>query len=219
MRELQAVLFDMDGLLINTERMNVECAREAAREWGFELDGEQMARTVMGLTRDRVLTAYAALLPKGVDAGAFYRFKVEKLMRRYAEEGIQPMKGARELLEWLNRQGVVCVLVTSTALERAEEILRGLGLWELLPARITGDMLTRSKPDPEPYLRAAALAGAEPGRCLVLEDSLNGLRAGRAAGCVVGMVPDTLPWGEECRPFCDHVFEDLTRVIDWLKEQ
>ena len=153
-----------------------------------------------------------------MDAEAFYRFKVEKIMQRRAVEGIRPMKGAKELLEWLNGQGIACVLVTSTAREGAERTLRELGMWELLPCRITGDMLTRSKPDPEPYLRAAELANADPARCLVLEDSLNGLRSGRAAGCVTGMVPDTLPYSEECAPYCDHVFEDLNAVRRWMEE-
>lgn len=219
MRNIHAVLFDMDGLLINTERVNVECAQAAAREWGFEIDGVAMARTVMGLTRERVLSAYAKLLPDGMDAEAFYRFKVEKIMQRRAVEGIRPMKGAKELLEWLNGQGIACVLVTSTAREGAERTLRELGMWELLPCRITGDMLTRSKPDPEPYLRAAELANVDPARCLVLEDSLNGLRSGRAAGCVTGMVPDTLPYSEECAPYCDQVFEDLNAVRRWMEEK
>lgn len=219
MRNIRAVLFDMDGLLINTERVNVECAQAAAREWGFELDGVAMARTVMGLTRDKVMSAYASLLPEGMDAEAFYRFKVEKILQRRAEEGVAAMKGAKELLAWLNEQGVKCVLVTSTAREGAERILRELGMWELFTHRITGDMITRSKPDPEPYLRGAALAEADPAECLVLEDSLNGLKSGRAAGCVVGMVPDTLPYGEKCRPYCDQVFEDLTQVKSWMETE
>jgi len=217
-RNIRAVLFDMDGLLINTERVNVECAQAAAREWGFELDGVAMARTVMGLTREKVLSAYAKLIPEGMDAEAFYSFKVEKIMQRRAVEGIAPMKGAMELLSWLNQQGIACVLVTSTAREAAERILRELGMWDLLSNRITGDMITRSKPDPEPYLRAAALAGVKPAECLVLEDSLNGLRSGRAAGCITGMVPDTLPYSEECQPYCDQVFEDLTQVKRWMEE-
>ena len=88
MHNIRAVLFDMDGLLINTEQVNVECAQAAAREWGFEIDGVAMARTVMGLTREKVLSAYAKLLPEGMDAEAFYRFKVEKILARRAQEGI-----------------------------------------------------------------------------------------------------------------------------------
>lgn len=217
MRNIRAVLFDMDGLLINTERVNVECAQAAAREWGFELDGVAMARNVIGLTRDEVLSAYARLIPEGMDAEAFYRFKVEKIMERRAVEGIQPMKGAEELLTWLNAQGITCVLATSTARDSAERTLTELGMWDLLPRRITGDMIQRSKPDPEPYLRAAGLAGVDPAECLVLEDSLNGLRSGRAAGCHVGMVPDTLPYDETCAPYCDVVFRDLTEVREWIK--
>ena len=219
MRNIRAVLFDMDGLLINSEQVNVECAQAAAREWGFEIDGAMMARTVMGLTRDKVFSAYAKLLPEGMDPEAFYRFKVEKIMERREKEGVKAMKGAKELLLWLNAQNIACVLVTSTARESAERTLRQLDMWDLLPVRITGDMITRSKPDPEPYLRGAALAGVLPEECLVLEDSLNGMRSGRAAGCVVGMVPDTLPYSEECEPYCDQVFEDLLQVKNWMENK
>lgn len=100
----------------------------------------------------------------------------------------------------------------------AEKYLRAQDMWHLLPHRITGDMPLRSKPDPEPYLRAAALAGVDPAGCLVLEDSFNGIRAGRAAGCLVGMVPDTLPYDESCKPYCDAVFDDLTQVQKWISE-
>ena len=140
MRDIQAVLFDMDGLLINTERINVECAKAAAREWGFELDGVAMARTVMGLTRDKVKEAYGKLLPEGMDPEAFYAFKVEKILAHRAVHGIQPMKGARELLLQLTEAKIACVLVTSTAREIAERTLRELDMWDLLPIRITGDM-------------------------------------------------------------------------------
>ena len=94
----------------------------------------------------------------------------------------------------------------------------GNQLWNLLPHRITGDMPLRSKPDPEPYLKGAELAGVQPAECLVLEDSFNGIRAGRAAGCMVGMVPDTLPYDDSCQPYCDVVFRDLTEVKQWICE-
>ena len=123
-----------------------------------------------------------------------------------------------ELLHWLHEKGIACVLVTATIGKTAERQLRALDMWDLLPHRITGDMPLRSKPDPDPYLKGAELAGVHPGECLVLEDSFNGIRAGRAAGCMVGMVPDTLPYDETCQPYCDAVFRDLTEVQAWIMQ-
>lgn len=218
MRNIRAVLFDMDGLLLDSERMNIECACQTAREMGFTLEPETIARRVMGIVRAHVVAAYQTLLPEGVDGAAFYQRKNEIYALRKQREGLQPMKGAKELLEWLNAQGIACVLVTASSRESAEKQLRDQHMWDLLPGRITGDMLTNSKPHPEPYLRGAALAGVEPAECLVLEDSFNGIRSGRAAGCAVGMVPDTLPYDEACQPYCDAVFRDLTEVRAWMME-
>ena len=177
MRNIRAVLFDMDGLLLDTERMNIECVCQAALEWGVELQPEVIARRIMGIARSRIVAAYQSLLPASVDGAVFYQRKNELFARRKQLEGVLPMKGAVELLHWLHEQNIACVLVTATVRETAEKQLRALELWDLLPCRITGDMPLRSKPDPEPYLRGAALAGVDPAECLVLEDSFNGIRS------------------------------------------
>ena len=218
MRNIRAVLFDMDGLLLDTEQMNIACACKVAEEYGFMLRGEDVARRVMGVARAQVVDAYQSLLPDGVSGETFYRRKNELFAMRKQQEGVLPMKGAVELLHWLHEKNIACVLVTATAREMAETYLRTQDMWDLLPYRVTGDMPLRSKPDPEPYLRGAELAGVHPSECLVLEDSFNGIRAGRAAGCMVGMVPDTLPYDETCAPFCDAVFDDLTQVRKWIEE-
>ena len=219
MRNIRAVLFDMDGLLLDTEHQNIACVCQTARDMGFALDGETVARRVMGIARAQVVSAYGSLLPPGTDAAEFYRRKNELLHTLRLTQPVAPKKGAPELLEWLHERGIACVLVTATGRDMAEKLLRGCGLWDLLPWRVTGDMPLRSKPDPEPYLRGAQLAGVPPSECLVLEDSFNGIRSGRAAGCKVGMVPDTLPYDESCAPFCDAVFNDLTQVSAWLEQR
>lgn len=218
MKNIKAVLFDMDGLLVDTERRNMECAAEVARELGFELDIPSLARVVCGVRREFAVETYASALPSRVDAEWFYARKTELIHERLKTEKIQPMKGASELLRWLNSHGIACVLATASKFESAQANLSALGLWDDLPLRITGDAVSHSKPHPETYLKAAQLAGVSPAECLVLEDSFNGIRSGRAAGAVVGMVPDTLPYDEQCVPYCDAVFSDLAEVIEWIQK-
>lgn len=217
MKRIRAVLFDMDGLLLDSERLNMDCAQRVAQELGFTLDIAKLARVVCGVRREFAVEAYGCVLPDWVDAAKFYERKNVLLHETLSTE-VQPMKGARELLEWLNERHIACVLATATRREAAEQRLSAVKLWDLLPYRVTGDDVTHSKPHPETYLKAAAAAGVRPEECLVLEDSFNGIRAGRASGAVVGMVPDTLPYSDECAPYCDQVFDDLTQVIAWMKE-
>ena len=128
------------------------------------------------------------------------------------------MKGAKELLAWLKEHGIPCVLATSTSVELATKRLKMAGIYDCLQHYITGDMVTRSKPDPEIYLKAADAAGVPIEKCLVLEDSYNGILSGRASGAVVGMVPDMLPYDESCADSVDAVFDSLLDVIEWISE-
>ena len=218
MRDIRAVLFDMDGLLIDDERININCCCDTAKDMGFTIDPLAVARHCMGATRDTVLDCYRAILPADIDVKTFFDTKNKLLIRRFEEHGFPPMKGAPELLAWLREHGVACVLATSSGVEKASVRLGGAGLANMLDHMVTGDMVMNSKPDPEIYLKAAAMAGVPIEKCLVLEDSYNGVRAGRAAGAVVGMVPDTLPFDDTCAPHVDFVFDSLLDVIDWMQE-
>jgi len=219
MRKINAVLFDMDGLLLDDERINIQCCCETARAWGFELDPTTVARAVMGTTRATVVSHYKRVLPAHVDARAFFEEKNKLLHRRFEENGFAPMKGAPELLRWLNEQGISCVLATSSSRELADKRLQLAGLDGMLQYYVTGDMVKNSKPHPEIFLKAAEIAGAAIETCLVLEDSYNGVRAGRAAGAVVGMVPDMVPYDETFAASVDYVFNSLLDVIDWMQEE
>ena len=218
MKDIRAVLFDMDGLLLDDERINIECCVELGRKWGFELDPVTVARAVMGATRATVVSCYALVLPKDVDAQLFFDTKRGLLHERFEQEGIKPMKGAVELLTWLKEHSIPCVLATSTAADLAEKRLKMAGIYDGLQYYITGDMVQKSKPDPEIYLKAAAAAGVPIEKCLVLEDSYNGVLSGRASGATVGMVPDLLPCDNSCSENVDVVFDSLLDVIDWINE-
>jgi HAD superfamily hydrolase (TIGR01509 family) len=215
MRDLRAVLFDMDGLLIDSERIGIRASVAAGRALGYPVD-KALALRMLGLTRALRRERYTAAVP-GMDFDAFEAQFNARLMREIETLGVAARPGAQELLAWLAEKRIPCVLSTSTAWPMVDARLVKAGLAPYFALRVTGDQVARSKPDPEIFLRAAALAGADIVNCLVLEDSLNGIRAGRATGAVVGMVPDLQPYDEStCGPYCDAVFATLAEVSGWI---
>lgn len=216
MSTIRAVLFDMDGLLVDSERIGIRASVRAGRALGYPVD-EALAMQMLGLTREGSAAKYRAAIP-GMDVEAFHAAFVREMEDEIEREGIPCMPGARELLVWLEARGIPCVLATSTARALADRRMERAGIARFFPLRVTGDDVVRSKPDPEIFLKAAALAETDPGACLVLEDSVNGIRAGRASGAVVGMVPDLTPYSGACAPYCDEVFQSLFEAREWLAQ-
>jgi HAD superfamily hydrolase (TIGR01509 family) len=183
---LAAVLWDMDGTLVDTEpfwiRAETEMVAARGRTWS-----RADAHALVGLD----LLDSAAYLQRvgGIDLDAVTI--VETLTDRVIEQiaGDPPWQpGARELLAALGAEGVPCVLVTMSWRRLADAVV------DLLPpgtfaATVVGDEVPRGKPHPDPYLAAARLVGADPAACVAIEDSPTGAAAARAAGCVVLGVP------------------------------
>ena len=139
------------------------------------------------------------------------------IMARWIEEDGLPVKpGLYELLAELERRGIPAVLATSTTRDSAWGHLQRAKVDRYFLGAVCGDEVTRSKPHPEVFLKAAALAGKDPKNCLVLEDSPAGVRAGAAAGCFTVMVPDLTGPDEELKALAGAILPDLTQVIPLL---
>lgn len=213
---IRGVLFDMDGLMFDTERLAVDGWMEAARQLEIPLSREQ-TMSLRGLlpevSRKRFAEWFkdADVYDKGRDIRKAY---VEEQIEKY---GIPVKKGLYELLEYLRDHGYHIAVATSTSRESAKRHWERAGVEQYFEASVCGSEVKAGKPAPDVFLTAAARIGCEPGECLVLEDSPNGVRAGRAAGCVVAMVPDLDQPDDECRALCDYVLEDLGKVIPILE--
>jgi HAD superfamily hydrolase (TIGR01509 family) len=188
---LQAVLFDMDGLLVDTEGMWFDVEVAAMAELGFHLGPEHAERVVGGPMERTVaylLEACGAedLHPAVLEALIFTRM-VEAL-----RDGVCLQPGAKELLAEIAEHGVPTALVSSSHRVMMDAVLDSIG-HRYFPVTVAGDEVTELKPSPEPYLIAAARLGVDPGWCVVLEDSPPGVAAAEAAGCVTVAVPSVTP--------------------------
>lgn len=204
---IRAALFDMDGLLIDSERIYAQGVKAVMGRLGIFISDDMLARS-LGTTVETTNAIFAEDNPR-YDGPALYR-ALNGYLRETGYDQAMPLKyWAREILQHLTARGVACALVTSSPLAQAEKYLGGPGLLPLFSAVVTGDMHLPSKPAPDCYLRAAELLGVDIRSCAVLEDSWNGLRAGRAAGAVTVMVPDLAPYDPGIAACCDHVVQNL----------
>ncbi|WP_084958323.1 HAD family hydrolase [Thermoactinospora rubra] len=187
---MEAVFFDMDGLLVDTEKVWLELETEVMAQLGGQWTPEHQAHLVGG-SMERTVSYMLAVSGSDVPPQTLRRWMVDGMVAKLAG-GVTPMPGALELLEDLRGEGVPVGLVTSSLKEIAEAVLTFVGR-DRFDAVVTADDVARTKPDPEPYLTATRLLGVEPVRCVVLEDSPNGVAAATAAGCAVVAVPSLLP--------------------------
>ncbi|MDX6349497.1 MAG: hypothetical protein QOF84_4287 [Streptomyces sp.] len=203
---LQAVLLDMDGTLVDTEGFWWDAEVEVFAELGHAIDeihrevvvGGPMARSLGHLIS--VTGADATL----AELSALINVRFAQLIGR----GVPLMPGARRLLTELGAHGVPTALVSASQRHVIDSVLRSLG-HENFALSIAGDEVSSPKPHPEPYLLAAARLGADPARCVVIEDTPTGVAAAEAAGCRVVAVPSIAPIatapGRTVVPSLEHV--------------
>jgi HAD superfamily hydrolase (TIGR01509 family) len=187
---LQAVLFDMDGLLVDSEPLwfEVEC-QVMARLGGQWSEADQAA--LVGGSLQRTLGYLLARAATPASAADVTRWLTEGMTGMLAARGLSMLPGARELVAEVRAAGVPHALVTSSERPIMDAVLRAIG-GEFCVTVCAADV-SRGKPDPEPYLRAAALLGADPRCSVALEDSPNGIASAEAAGCAVVAVPSLMP--------------------------
>jgi HAD superfamily hydrolase (TIGR01509 family) len=180
----------MDGLLVDTEPLWFETEAEVMARLGApwtKLDQEQL----LGGSMDNTVGYLLARATRPAPPADVARWMTEGMLRRAAEGRVMVRPGARELLAEVAAAGVPHALVTGSQRPFTEAVLASTGF--RFPVTVTGDDVSRTKPDPEPYLLAAKLLDADPEQCVALEDSPNGVASATAAGCHVVAVPTLLP--------------------------
>ena len=214
---VKAVIFDMDGLMLDTERYGERFHRRALEERGIPFLEEVTAR-ITGRNHAEVhrilLEAYGADYPFEE-----VRARIGELWEEYLSEHPVPVKpGLFQLLEYLKKEGIPAAVATSTSRPIALSRLEKAGIAPYLSVMVFGDMVERSKPEPDIFLAAAEKLGSKPGETMVLEDSPNGILAAHRAGMLPVMIPDMLPPDAELLRLLFRRLERLDQVIDLLEE-
>ncbi|HEY5410483.1 MAG TPA: HAD family phosphatase [Caulobacteraceae bacterium] len=209
-RTVRAVVFDMDGLLVDTETVSREAMTLAARGMGYELPHDVFIKQV-GISFAASGAILAEHFGPAFDVAGFQAESTRRF-RAQGELGVALKAGVVELLDFLDSISLPRAIATSSPHQDVERHLGRHGLRERFDTVVAGGDYTRSKPFPDPFLTAAERLGVEPGHCLALEDSHNGVRAAHAAGMMAVMVPDLLEPTQEMHELCVRIIESLHEV-------
>lgn len=213
-RQVKAVVFDMDGLLLDTERLYLRAFIEQAEAMGHVLP-DQTVRLVIGNTWAGSLAILAERFGPEFDPDVF---KNGVLARFYslAETDLCLKEGVLDLLDHLETVGLPRAICTSSRRDEVEHHTRATDIFGRFNAIVAQGDCERGKPHPDPYLEAARRLGVDPANCLALEDSYNGIRSASAAGMMAVMVPDLLDPTDEMHALCAGIVESLKSVKQHL---
>lgn len=211
MKAFDAVIFDMDGVIFDSERLVILCWKVVAEQYGIE-NIEEACRECLGLNREaakeKMLLRYGADFPYDE-----YKKEMSDLFHSRYSGGRLPLKtGVVELLTYLKEQEIAVALASSTRSEVVLAELRDGGILPFFDKVICGDMVKRSKPAPDIYLKACEELQVEPERAYAIEDSYNGIRAAHSGGLRPIMVPDLAEPTEEMRELAEVILPDLIEV-------
>ena len=213
----KAVVFDMDGVIFDSEKLILDIWVELGEEHNIP-DVEATMHKCLGVnateTKQIFLRAYGEDFP--------YDVYVKEASRRFhakADGGELPMKpGVCELLHFLKEKGYIIGLASSTREASVRQELKDAGIIGYFDDLVCGDMLKKSKPEPDIYLMACDKLGVAPQEAVAIEDSFNGIRSAYAAGMTPVMVPDIAQPDAEMKEKSFKIFASLFEVKEWLEK-
>lgn len=211
--KIKGIISDMDGVILDTEKLYVRFWREAASFYGFPMTIEHALgiRSLSGKLAEEKLQGWFG---KEFDYNAVRQKRIELMDEFVSQNGVEPKPGAKALLSYIKDNGYALALATATPVDRAGRYLKSVELHSFFDQIVSAREVKRGKPAPDIYLCAAKRLGLDPKECIALEDSQNGIRSAFAAGCKTIMVPDLDRPTEEIMPLLFGVANGLEDVIN-----
>lgn len=216
-KDIKAALFDMDGLLIDSERIYRDCWIQAAQELGYTFDTEK-ALSLRSLDKE---LANALFIRWFSDETAYERVKKRRkeiMAEKIRQVPLQRKPGVRSLIQELEKRGIKAAVVTASPQKRAQMHLESVGLGNLFETIVTTETVKRGKPFPDVYLYAAKRMQVMPKECLAFEDSPNGVKSAHEAGCHTVMIPDLTPPAGDLMPYVEYTYDSLADLAKELRK-
>lgn len=210
---VSGIIFDMDGILIDSERQSNEGWLWAAGQLGVDMP-IWLIDSFKGAPAELCCKFFDDYYKGVIDYWEAKELRTQHVYKIRETEGIPVKKGVKDIFEYIRNNGLKCAVATSTRRESAEKTLHEIGVWDYLDAVVYGDEVERGKPEPDIFLRAAKAIGVNPSEAVVVEDSINGIKAGYAADMRVVHIPDTIAIDDDIRKLTYMVCDDLNGLID-----
>ncbi len=212
---IKGIIFDMDGVLLDTEKLYVRFWCEGANFYGYKMN-ETHALSIRSMARP-----FAIEKLKGYFGEEFDYYKVHKkrieLMDKYIEEnGIETKPYAKETLQFLKEKGYKIALATATGIEKTQTYLKQKDLYKYFNEIVCASMVLKGKPEPDIYLKASELLDLNPDECIAVEDSPNGIKSASRAGCITVMIPDLDLPDENTKKNTYKVLNNLSELKEML---
>lgn len=198
-QEIRGILFDMDGLVLDTEILYSRFWREACEAFGFPMTYQQSLK-MRALNRQAGSDMLKSFFGPSADYTAIRQERIHRMDAFVATEGVKAKDGIPQLLDILRKKGIPTAIASSSPPERIEAYLTSVGLLDQFDKLCSGYQVAHGKPEPDIFLYGAESLGLPPESCLALEDSYAGLLSARRAGCLPVLIPDLDPPSEQTLP-------------------
>ena len=210
---VSGIIFDMDGVLVDSERQSNEGWLWAAEQLGVDMP-MWLIDSFKGAPAELCCKFFDDYYKGVIDYWEAKELRTQHVYKIRETEGIPVKKGVKDIFEYIRNYGLKCAVATSTRRESAEKTLHEIGVWDYLDAVVYGDEVEHGKPEPDIFLRAAKAIGISSSEAVVVEDSINGIKAGYAADMRVVHIPDTIAIDDDIRKLTYMVCADLNGLID-----
>lgn len=214
---IKGVIFDMDGLMFDTEPLWTDAWYIVLPEFGIPEVPPALPDAMRGSSGETSYRIMRSFIGEDADAPAIWA-RMKEEVHKMLERGVVKKPGLDELLAWLDEHDIPMAIASSSPHNIIDMDLRHAGVERFFTYLISGEDVDRPKPDPQVFLVSAERMGTDPAETLVLEDSLNGVRAGAAGGFITVMVPDMIAPTDEIRALYTRECKDLLEVRDLLEE-
>lgn len=212
---VKGVIFDMDGVLVDSERLYLRFWREACAAFGLNLSEEQ-GLSLRSNSPEEAIPKFKAWFGEDTDYMQIRELRRKQMAAYIDANGVDLKPGAAELVEYLKSRGIKIALATASPIKRAEHYLSPHGLFDKFDAVVGGGMVAKGKPAPDIYMCAAQSLGLPCSECLAVEDSPSGIISAYTAGCITVMVPDLTPPQDDLLPMIDYICESLGEIKNIL---